>query len=173
MFFGSRRELGEISKKDDAATAYIILQNDRLHSQVERATKRIKDLDRELASARADAERAERSKTCILGVVHNEVEKSRIMSDIVTAMDGSVQSVSHIFRVAAVHASASVLFHAAGCLLSPTIAAQSILAAHICSLAVFAWAYRNMSAPDVRDLRCELEKAQRGTDHIHDILDEM
>lgn len=179
MFFGSRRELNDVSKKDDATTAYIILQNDRLHAQAERTMKRVKDLERDLAAARADADRAERSKTCILGVVHNEVEKSRIMSDILREMDGSARSVSQLLATAAAHAAAAAVFHAAGCCLSPTIstAGQSLLAAHACSAAYLAWTYRKRGASEtsrvVRELKGELDRAQRGTDRIHDILDEM
>lgn len=187
LFFGTRSELADVAKKDDASTAYIIFQNDRLHSNVDRLQKRIKDAERDLHRATDDSDRAERSRTCLRGMLHNEIEKGRISRDVNAMLQEHNLYLGEVTKktgtMSVVHASVALGVHALAWLWPDGSLDSLALAVHLGNAAVFGWMYccaRSQTASRTladRSALAEMEKqlasASRGTDHLHDIVDEL
>ena len=187
LFFGSRGELTEVVKKDDASTAYIIFQNDRLHAQVDRMQRRIKDLERDLNRAVDDSDRAERSRTCLRGMLHNEIEKGRIVTDINDRLRDHREATSGLLQqmgvVAVAHAAVALGVHALAWAWPDDSLASFSVAVHLGNAAVFGWmchcastrAKADSTAAEVAlaELGEQMASAARGTEHLHDIVDEL
>ena len=183
LFFGTKTELADVAKREDASTSYIILQNDRLHSQADRLQRRIRDLERERDRASDDSDRAERSRTCLRGMLHNEVEKSEILGDMVAQLSrdlsGHKAASARLCGNAMVHAAVSMLVHAVGCWVSGSdhLVGRLMLSVHVGNAAVFGWLCSRPPAPSadgrVSELRDKLADAERGTAHLHGIIDEL
>lgn len=189
LFFGTKNELTDVAKKDDASTSYIIFQNDRLHSQTERFQKKIRDLEKERDRAVEDSDRAERSRNCLRGMLHNEIEKSKILGDIVEQQNkgllGQEMTQARLIGNTMIHAVISLSVHTIGWWTSghEDVINRLMLSVHVGNFVTFGWlAYRsnfdrnkgNESASQtLRELRNKLADAERGTAHLHDIVDEM
>ena len=188
LYFGTKAELADVSRKDDASTAYIIFQNDRLHSQADRLQKRLRDAERERDRSADDADRSERSRTCLRGMLHNEVERSSVLREMLglaeSAAAARAADGARVAGAAAVHAAFGLALHALGWWLagaSPCGAWPRLaLSVHVGNAAVFGWtvygrsaARRGEDGPEMRELRRRLAEAERGTSHLHEIVDEM
>lgn len=186
LYFGSKSELAEISKKDDASTSYVIFQNDRLHSHVERLQRRVKELERERDKAVEDADRAEMSKTCIKGMLHNEIQRSQLLGDVVLNLEARGERLSS-FRSAysassAAHAAVALLAHLLG-LWASGVLARAVFSAHFLHSVAYAWfcfgspsrgsEEASASEAALLHLRAKLASVERGTEHLHNIVDEM
>lgn len=179
LYFGSQQELGEVLKKDDASLSYILLQNDRLHAKVERLERKVRDVERDRDGAVGDGERAERSRVCLRGMLHNEIEKSSLYEELVAELRGASESVamSHEYLKARMTGAvaAGFLLH---CLASAFERAHlPVLAMHLGN-ATFAvwmlycgWDARPSDAPG--RLLARIGEANRATEHLHGIVDEL
>lgn len=188
FFFG--RDVAEVVKKDDATTQYMILQNDALHSQLEQARKAAARISKERDAASADLDSAERSKVCLRGVLHNEVEKNKARSDIITDAETSMKnkdaSDRRHYRLTYSQDAMCVA------VLSVGLAANMLLGrSRYASSAAMAYAilsaFYNMIKTNIRASyyvfeeyqrrsRCNadtLRKSERGSEYLHNIIDEL
>eukprot|EP00873_Tetraselmis_striata_P033872 jgi/Tetstr1/454136/TSEL_041055.t1 len=188
LFFGTKTELEEAIRKDDGCTAYIILQNDRLHTQAERQQRRIREVEQQRERIAEEAERAERSKTCLRGMLHNQIEKAQILSEITAELARSRAranaNAGKLLSQVAVQAALALGAHTATWWAGGGgPAALALIAGHIGSVAAFgmlcAHAARRAASAEqgtdaaLAELHLRLAAAEKGTDHLHDIVDEM
>eukprot|EP00873_Tetraselmis_striata_P043938 jgi/Tetstr1/464202/TSEL_009007.t1 len=189
LFFGTRGELKEVAKKDDASTAYIIFQNDRLHAHMNRMERRAKEAERHLARASDDTERAERTLTCLRGMLHNEIEKGRMLTEINSVMrrhrDAMSRTLETMGFAAATHAALTFGAHSLAWAANPDTSSLDSLtfAFHLGSAAVFGWVWYRSRADAgagcrsagrvLSELNDQLAEATRGTEHLHEIVDEL
>jgi hypothetical protein len=183
---------------EDPTISYIVLQNDSLHSQLERAKRSIERASRERDLAVKDLDSAERTKVCLKGVLHNEAEKAEIRGKLVDAAvehlrahgDSSARASRDGWIAGAVSVSTGAVL-AAGLAAwnvieaegAPATAGAAAAAVAGAALAAY-WALKPDPAPGdpvvaydsdprVVSLKDELARSLRGSSHIHEIIDEL
>lgn len=176
LFFGNRKELNDVVKRDDATTAYIIMQNDSMHSQIEKLKRSVERVSKERDNAVDDFERNERSKVCIRGMLHNELEKSKMLEEMVDVYESVVNTrASRNWRNAA---GACVMVFTGAVSSFVTVShgycfagVSAAVLGGIASLSM--WLDAGPPIPDVSSLKEGLQKAQKGNEHLHNIVDEL
>lgn len=74
MYFTTNELNKEVLPKDNSSTAYIILQNNKLHAHVKHLEKQINMLEHEKNTAEDEVDSLTKSRTCLQGYMKNELE---------------------------------------------------------------------------------------------------
>ncbi len=98
FYFGGLGESGLITGSasnpgDKTSTAYIILQNDRLHQKVKELETEMNELNAKVQELEDDNESFESKRTSLMGLVKNEGEFNRLSRDLVEIYDNSIGTI--------------------------------------------------------------------------------
>lgn len=168
-YFATQQELADVSKTDGAG-GYVILQNDALHSRVERLERRVREAERERDRASAEADRRDRSATCMKGLLHNQVEEAACARRLCDALDAGGRG-----ALRAMASASMVSFVAAAILAAPPFpaarAAAVAMQACATTATVFIWLRGEPTA--VAERRAELSATGRASAGLHELIDEL
>jgi hypothetical protein len=188
-FFGTRAELEDISR-GHGSTAYVVLQNDRLHGTVDRLHRRVREAERERDRAVSEAGIAERARVCLRGIMHNEIEKAQAGIRLSQTLRAARDHAAGVARFTGVSSAIGLAMHAmTTCILACTMqsspvckhvpdwhaeAAIVLLATHVAWTVWSAWrAVIETAPPDTSSLDSRISAAMVGTEHLHELVDEM
>lgn len=180
LYFGSAEEMSVIKGKDNASQAYLILQNNQLFSENAKLRSKVERVKSEKEVIGTDCDNMERTKTCLKGLLHNEVEINEIQREIrrVHAADlGTMRRAALGFAVQVVAAVAClagsvvldmvynpehkhIIWMGQVCLCTGTAASAFVFAA-------------TLESTDVTALEGGLKDAQKASNNLHCIIDEI
>ncbi|AUF82731.1 hypothetical protein TetV_649 [Tetraselmis virus 1] len=187
LFFG--KEVDKITKSEtNSTTSYIILQNDSLHAQLERMKRSCERASKEKDELVSDLESSEKTKTCLRGMLHNEVEKIEAYVRIVEKAEKciKVSDEKSIYytngvSIGMIVCSLVILVSTALGNQGMAMAATTLNSCVVSTMLMFSFklirmsrypihpAYLNQTEED----KAYIRKAERGTEHLHSIVDEI
>lgn len=77
MFFSQSKIKSDVIPKQDTSTAYIIFQNNELHTKLDSLKQELVELNAEKEEQEQEIDSLTRSRTCLQGYVKNEYELSQ------------------------------------------------------------------------------------------------
>jgi cell division protein FtsB len=79
LYFGGLPKSGILEGSDNNAGSlkFIILQNDQLHSEIEKMKERVKELEDEVAELEAFNDSLEKTRNCLRGYIKNEHDSAK------------------------------------------------------------------------------------------------
>lgn len=169
------------------AHAYVVQQNQFLHSEVARLRSRAERSSRERESAAVELEAAQRARTCLRGLLHNEIEVTRLRGELITTwrtaferMRGRARRFAAQAALAAAGLVAVEIRHAfaddeaAWCAASGVDVLAAARVAACAAVAIGAVALLACSGePDTTKVLQQLAAAERGSDALHAVVDEI
>lgn len=189
LFFG--KEVQDVAKKSgDTTTEYIILQNDSLHASLEKAKRSMDRLIKERDASAGDLDAMEKSRVCLRGMLHNEIEKGTLCETIVAEAEKMLRKTDEnklkivgrastgMFLCLVTAIAGTVSAHVQGPWSHATNALNAIVSLGvlgvICRLSLDA---KRDAFPEyeirVCDTKAQLRQAEKGTEHLHAIIDEL
>jgi len=179
FYFGSAEDMSEIKNKDNSSQEYLILQNNQLFSENAKLRTRVERVKSEKEVLSTDCDNMERSKTCLKGLLHNEVEINEIQKEIRTIQAKDLLEVRRTalgFAVEIIAALAcltgtvaldmaypeheKILWMVQTCLCAGTAASALVFATSI-------------DATNIAPLEENLKDAQKASNNLHCIIDEI
>lgn len=180
LYFGNSNDMTEIKSKDNSSQAYLILQNNQLFSENAKLRNKVERVKSEKEVISTDFDNLERAKTCLKGLLHNEVEINEIQKEIlrVNASDISTMKSSGLAFAFEVCIAVSVLAGSVALDMFYDLGQREILwMSQIClclgtcaSALVFA---SKCDSSDVARLEDDLKTAQKASSNLHCIIDEL
>eukprot|EP00873_Tetraselmis_striata_P026915 jgi/Tetstr1/447179/TSEL_034616.t1 len=185
LFFGTAADMADLAAdKDTGSQAYVILQNNQLFADNAKLRARVDKLRADKEILATDFDHLEKTKTCLRGLLHNEVEISGVREEICQVRAGDLKAV----RERAYHFAGEVLL--ALLVLASTVAAAaadrvpeeyrdlvltgqlSLFAGLFVATILFVYLV-NLDATDIARLTRTLEDAAKASDNLHCIIDEI
>lgn len=180
FYFGSAEDMAEVKKKDNSSQEYLILQNNQLFSENAKLRSRVERVKSEKEVLNADYDNMERTKTCLKGLLHNEVEINEIQKEIRTiqakdlvamrrtALGFAVEIIAALACLAGTVAldmaskpeHEKILWMVQTCLCAGTAASALVFAASV-------------DSTNVAPLEESLKDAQKASSNLHCIIDEI
>ena len=151
---------------------YIVNQNTKLHEDIEKLRTESVHIKRQLADAEYNSTSSEKSRVCLRCVAHNEIEKSRILRDIVAKHEESRKAVTSCVSFLCA-TSLSILLVSAGRAYGGEdiyLRDEAWVSLVGCCLAVVAACFIPVNKAK---LQSELLRVEKGTAHIHELIDEL
>jgi predicted RNase H-like nuclease (RuvC/YqgF family) len=179
FYFGNSNDMEEIKTKDNSSQAYLILQNNQLFSENAKLRAKIDRMRSEKETLGADCDNMERTKTCLKGLLHNEVEINDIQKEIRTVYAADMA----LMRTSAFNFAMEVLF--ASLVFAGSVALKTVSRSHgelILLCQALACAGTSVSAllfassiesTDVTHLEKDLQNAQKASNNLHGVVDEL
>jgi hypothetical protein len=189
LFFG--KDVAEVAKRSgDSTTEYIILQNDILHSQVKKATRSMDRLIKERDSVFGDREAVEKARVGLRGMLHNEIEKATLCEHILAESEKSLRKADErklrsasrasvgMFACLAIVIVGVVSAHVNGPWSHATNALNALASTGVLTVIgrLSLDSKRDAFAEyeiEVIDTKAQLRAAEKGTEHLHAIVDEL
>ena len=180
FYFGSAEDMVEIKNKDNSSQEYLILQNNQLFAENAKLRNKIDRIKSEKELVSTDRDNMERTKTCLKGLLHNEVEINDIQKEIRRAHSDDLVNMRRAalgFATEVVAAMAclagsvvldvvykpqheKILWLGQMCLCAGTAASALMFAARV-------------ETTDVTALQESLKDAQKASNNLHCIIDEI
>lgn len=179
LFFGTAADMEELKAKDNSSEAYLILQNNQMFAENARLRTRIERLRTEKETVVADHDNVERSRTCLKGLLHNEIEINQIHKSIrdahasdIAQMRGAAFMFVFEVMVSAVIIAGTVTVHAMTAQREDIILITQLF---LCAgTAMSAVLYASNTTPtDLSALEAELSDAQSASKNLHAVIDEL
>lgn len=175
--------LRDIARKDNAPTEYIIFQNDALHAEC----TRIRAIAQKFRGARdalqGEVDSLESGRTCMRGLLHNEVEHGKTLASLATAYEDVMRSCRRRIGAAVARSAGCtlgfVVLAASSCLCLPCelaapatgCAALLLLAGLAASIAPVRRAISFDESPAVVSIRGKLQSDDRRCLRLHELID--
>lgn len=185
VHFGDEGDMERAGRSSNPSQEYIILQNNQLHSEIAKSRARVERLVRERDVASQEADSSERSRVRMRGVLHNAVEVACLRRELCWTREGDALRARSACRAAGAEILAAL----------SAVAALDLLESGALGLDVGAWrapvavgrgalallagarALLLVAAPpaltDTREEEAAVERAERGSEHLHSIVDEL
>ena len=180
FYFGSAEDMSEIKNKDNSSQEYLILQNNQLFSENAKLRNRVERVKSEKEVLGSDCDNMERTKTCLKGLLHNEVEINDLQKEIRniqatdlvamrrTALGFAVEVIAAVACIAATAGldmaynseHEKIFWMVQMCLCVGTAASAVIFAASI-------------ESTNIAPLEESLKDAQKASNNLHCIIDEI
>ena len=179
FYFGTSNDMEEIKNKDNSSQAYLILQNNQLFAENSKLRTKIERMRSEKETLNADSDNMERTKTCLKGLLHNEVEINHIQKEIRTAYASDMaQMRTSAFNFAMEVLVASIIFATSVALNAVTRSHEELIltcqalacAGTTISAVMFA---AGIESTDVSRLEKDLENALKASNNLHGVVDEL
>lgn len=180
LYFGSPTDMADINTKDNASQAYVILQNNQLFSENAKLRSKVEKLKSDREILMTDYDNMDKSKTCLKGLLHNEVEINGIREQICKVYSDDLKAIvsrAYYFVGEMLLALAVLTFTvAAGNQFSPEYSdllytsQLSLFAGLFVSTVMFVL---KLDTTNLSDLESSLKAASKASDNLHCIIDEI
>lgn len=180
LFFGSSSEMDDINKKDNPSEAFIILQNNRLHSENSKLQTKLDKTLREKDILSQDVDSMDRSRVCLRGLLHNEIEINKLRGELCNIyksdLDHNVKAIkSNVYETSislTLIASLAVSQHLTplGDCLPMTIVQACLLLGTLLSSIIMCM---SLKTTDANHIVQAVESAEKGSDNLHSVIDEL
>jgi len=180
FYFGSAEDMSEIKSKDNSSQEYLILQNNQLFSENAKLRNRVERVKSEKEVLSTDCDNMERTKTCLKGLLHNEVEINDLQKEIRNIQAGDLVAMRRtaLGFVIEVIAAVACLAGTVGLDMAYNSGHEKILwMVQIClcvgtaaSAVIFA---ASIESTNVAPLEESLKDAQKASNNLHCIIDEI
>lgn len=175
-YFANQGMIKDIGGRDGGEISYIILQNDALHSRLDRMERRLREAERERDRAVEDCDRRDRVNTCLRGLVHNEIEATAAARDLASLLDARCRWVYRSVSAAAAGVSVACYSvyaaHALLGLIDDSSAWGMVAAVHAAGLAAASSAVM-IQDRRVTAARSALAQATHASSTVHSLVDEI
>lgn len=163
-----------IANKDDKSTAYIILQNNTLHSKHLEMLEELKEVTNEKDELESLNESLDRSKSCLQGIAKNQYLLSQEKSKQVEYYKRQVNTMymqSEFLHFLTLPYILLIMFHISNF--------KILIASVICITTVQINAYyenhlfiKNLSKnEDIKKIEDEIKTLDKSNDHLHELID--
>lgn len=180
FYFGSAEDMSEIKSKDNSSQEYLILQNNQLFSENAKLRNRVERVKSEKEVLGTDCDNMERAKTCLKGLLHNEVEINDIQKEIRTIQANDLAAMRRTALGFAVEIIAAVACLAGTVALDMAykndhekilwMVQMCLCAGTAASALVFA---ASVDSTNIAPLEESLKDAQKASNNLHCIIDEI
>lgn len=180
LYFGSTDDMNDLKSKDNASQAYLIMQNNQLYYENSKLRLRIEKMKVEAETLSTDIESMDKTKTCLKGLLHNEIEINRIRDDICEVRGSDARRIARqayilVCEIYATTCAVMLLFAAREVVEQELhemvyLAQILIIFGNLLSTCVFTPTFKLTQIPEIEEA---LKKAEKGSENLHSIIDEL
>jgi len=180
LYFGTSEDMNELKTKDNMSQSYIILQNNQLYYENSKLRMKLDKMKLDAEIFSNDMDSLEKSKTCLKGLLHNEIEINQISEELYEIKGNDAKKITKhaytlVYEVYAITLASMVLF-AARDLVDPGLHEMLyftqviIIFGNLLSACIFSQSFKKTSTKEIED---RLQFAKRGSENLHSIIDEL
>ena len=180
LYFGTSEDMNELKSKDNCSQAYVILQNNQLYYENSKLRQKVEEMKIDAENSLSDIDSLEKGKTCLKGLLHNEIEINQISEEMYKIKENDTKMIiKHAYTlVYEVYAMtiASMLLFAARDIVDPGLHEMMyftqiiIMFGNMLSACVFTQSFKQTSTKEIEE---SLKVARRGSENLHSIIDEL
>jgi hypothetical protein len=180
LYFGTSEDMNELKSKDNSSQSYVILQNNQLYYENSKLRQKIEKMKIDAENLSSDIDSLEKGKTCLKGLLHNEIEINQLSEEIYEIRENDTKMIikhasTLVYEVYAMTI-ASMLLFAARDIVDPGLHEMMyftqiiIMFGNMLSACVFTQSFKQTSTKEIED---RLKAARRGSENLHSIIDEL
>ena len=180
LYFGTSEDMNELKSKDNSSQSYVILQNNQLYYENSKLRQKIEKMKIDAENLSSDIDSLEKGKTCLKGLLHNEIEINQLSEEIYEIRENDTKMIikhasTLVYEVYAMTI-ASMLLFAARDIVDPGLHEMMyftqiiIMFGNMLSACFFTQSFKQTSTKEIED---RLKAARRGSENLHSIIDEL
>lgn len=163
-----------IENKDDKSTAYIILQNNTLHSKHQELKEELETIKNERDELESLNENLERSKGCIQGLAKNQYllsqEKTKQVSYYKKQLN-YLYDQNEIIYYMSIPYILLILFHITNMKVSITVMIMTTAAQINHYIKNYNWMKQLTKNNDIKEIEDEIKALDKSNDYLHELID--